>query len=88
LIINLLSDIRISLTDIEEFLIRLANLKHLELQIKGNLNDLYNGERCSTITKKLITFDFDFKSETNILISSQILIDSFCSSFWLEEDFD
>jgi len=67
-----------SLTDIEELLLKLINLKHLELQIKGNLNDLCNGKQWSIITKQLITFDFDFKSDVDISISPQILIDSFC----------
>jgi hypothetical protein len=85
LIIYFLSDIRISLTDTEELLLKLTNLKHFELQIKGNLDDLCNGKQWSIITKQLITFDFDFKSDVDIPTSPQILINSFYSSFWLEE---
>ncbi len=33
----------------------------------------------------MITFDFDFKSDVDIPTSPQILINSFYSSFWLEE---
>jgi hypothetical protein len=53
--------------------------------MKGNLDDLCNGKQWSNITKQLITFDFDFKSDVDIPTSPQLLINSFYSSFWLEE---
>jgi hypothetical protein len=74
-----------TLTDIEEFLAKFPNLRHFELQIKGNAYDLCNGERWSTIARHLITFDFYFKSEVVVTTCPQLLIDTFCSPFWFEE---
>jgi hypothetical protein len=73
------------MTDIEEFLVQLINLRHLELQIKGTLHDLCDGERWSAVVRNLITFDFDFQSKTDITTSPELLINSFRSPFWSDE---
>ncbi|CAF4689568.1 unnamed protein product [Rotaria sp. Silwood1] len=83
LVLNL--DVWMSMVDIEEFLLKLPYLKHLELQINGNLVDLCNGERWSILTKYLITFNFNFTTKHDIVNFPYLLINSFCSSFWLEE---
>jgi hypothetical protein len=73
------------MADLEDFLCKLPYLKYLELQITGDLFDFCDGRRWSSITKHLITFDFNFTTENAVINCPNLLIDSFRSLFWLEE---
>ena len=66
------------------FLNQLSNLRHLELQIIGNLLDLCDGHQWATIAEHYRTFDFNFTTENTKIACPDLLLDTFRSSFWLE----
>ena len=74
--------IQMSMGDINEFLSKMPNLKHLELQAK--LLDLWNGDDWIVLVKHLVTFDFKFQIPKAI-IHPKAFINSFNAAFWLEE---
>lgn len=83
LVLNML-DIDISLYYLADFLTRFRNLRHLELQIIGDLLDLCDGYRWAIISKDYQTFDFNFTAENTTILCPHLLIDTFRWTFWLE----
>jgi hypothetical protein len=69
------------MNDVEQMISNLPRLKHLELV--GNFNkDVVDGQRWEMIVKSLVTFKFQFY--LSVELESHDL-DSFRTSFWLEE---
>ena len=66
---------------IESFLSNLPLLKHLELDIKGQI-DLVNGHRWEILAKDLITFNFIFNVKLDRVES---ILESFRTHFWLSK---
>jgi hypothetical protein len=56
-------------------------LKYLELRVKGN-NDLTEGQRWQLLTTSLIEFNFKINVDLQFI---EVALDSFRTSFWLEE---
>jgi hypothetical protein len=67
------------MNQMEQFLPNLPHLKHLELILRGT-KDLSDGYRWQKLTNSLITFNFKFGVDSNLLS-----IESFRTSFWREE---
>jgi hypothetical protein len=65
---------------IELFLPKLHRLKHFELQVDCNDDDMIDARRWERLTKSFLTFNFKFK--TKYLFHN---IKAFRTSFWLEE---
>jgi hypothetical protein len=64
---------------IERFLSNLPHLKHLELDIKGQI-DLVDGYQWQILTNNFITFNFKFNVELHRVES---ILDSFRTPFWV-----
>ncbi|CAF3031780.1 unnamed protein product [Rotaria sp. Silwood2] len=71
----------VSMKNMEQLLGNLPSLKYLELHANGH-DDLVDGQRWQMITSRLIMFNFYFSIPKDL--ESQDL-DSFRSSFWLNE---
>jgi hypothetical protein len=72
-------DSSITMDQIESFLSNLPLLKHLELDIKGQI-DLVDGYRWQILTNNFITFNFKFNVKLDRVES---ILDSFRTNFWL-----
>jgi hypothetical protein len=65
----------------ERFLLNLSFLTHLTLQINSS-KDFADGHRWERLTTKYMVFNFKFKIT---LKNIEQILDSFCTSFWLQE---
>ena len=66
----------------EQFLSRLPYLKHLELKAYAFENDIADGYQWQILAISLITFNFKFNVSLTDISDT---LNSFCTSFWLEE---
>ncbi|CAF1273195.1 unnamed protein product [Adineta ricciae] len=77
------SDISFSMS---QFLCKLINLKHLEIDVQKATN-VPDGQQWESLVSHLIRFDFRFTIYNQKLDNDTLekYLKSFCSSFWLEE---
>ncbi|CAF1299496.1 unnamed protein product [Adineta steineri] len=73
-------NILLSMDIIEQFILKFPNLKYLTLEIHGQY-DIVNAQRWEKLASNFITFNFKFF----LLNSSYSNLNSFRTSFWLEE---
>ncbi|CAF1411599.1 unnamed protein product, partial [Rotaria sp. Silwood1] len=76
-----IDDFRVSMNEIEKFLINFPRLKHLELCTKSHI-DLTNGHQWALLAKYWITLKFIF---IITLHSIEKILDTFRTSFWIKE---
>lgn len=69
------------MSEIKQILLKMPNLKHLELKLYAN-DDIVDGYQWQTLTTSLITFYFKFNL---LFIKNYDILDSFRTRFWLEE---
>ncbi|CAF3446799.1 unnamed protein product [Rotaria sp. Silwood2] len=77
----IVTDFPITMDNVEELIIYLPRLRHLELCAQGQIG-LINGYRWQQLTHRLITFNFFFIIEAEL---TETILNSFRSSFWLNE---
>ena len=69
------------MSEFEDLLPQLLNLKHFELQVVTVNNDLADGHRWRIVTRSLLTFRFKIRIDSR----SESAIESFQTPFWLKE---
>ncbi|CAF5069981.1 unnamed protein product, partial [Rotaria sp. Silwood1] len=72
---------RLTMYQMEQFLPHLPHLKHFVFQAYATA-EICDGYRWQLLTSSLITFNFKFHAS---LVLSEQTLDSFRSTFWLEE---
>ena len=72
----------ISMNALEQMMFNLPRLRHLDL-VSDCTNDVTDGQRWESIAKNLLTFIFSFTLD--VYIESERQLDSFRTSFWLDE---
>ncbi len=69
------------MNEIKQFLMKLSNLKHLELQTAGS-RDLLDGYQWQILVSSLNTFNFHFNVQDML---TENILQSFHTPFWLKE---
>ncbi|CAF4618956.1 unnamed protein product [Rotaria socialis] len=72
----------VSMNHIENVMLNLLRLKHLQLQLINSDINLADGQRWESVTSSLITFNFNFYIRLNEI---ERTLDTFRSLFWLQK---
>jgi hypothetical protein len=76
---------RLIMLQMKEFLSKIPNLKHFELDTEGS-RDLIDGQQWESVVANLVRFDFRIRLlEPLLYVDKENVLQSFRSLFWLEQ---